>query len=167
MPEKLFYAITNLGDSAVTGALSVSLIVYLLILRQKRAALAVGAAFAVAALIIAVGKIALYSRCDLSEAPFGLRSPSGHTAISVAVYGLFAALVAASQTGRRRIIPYLVAVPLIGLIAASRVVLSYHTTGDVIAGLIVSGGLSVWRLGGPFCAEKRCAVPGGPLSLSH
>lgn len=133
----LLYAITDFGDSAVTGSLALCLAAYLLVMRQPKAALAITCSFVFATLAIALGKIAFYSRCDNSAALFDIWSPSGHTSVSVAVYGMSAYLVSTSQTGKRRLLPYFVAVPLVMLIALSRLALNYHTKGDVIAGLIV------------------------------
>lgn len=63
-----------------------------------------------------------------------IQSPSGHSAISMAVYGTCAVIVSSTQTGWRRIIPYLFVCPWILLIAVSRVLIGGHTVEDVIIG---------------------------------
>ena len=137
MLQPLLFAITNLGDSAVTGTLSLGLFAYLLAQREKKAALALAVAVGMATLTIFLGKLALYTRCDNAPLFWNLASPSGHTAISIALYGMFAVLVSSAQTGRYRLYPYFAAAPLVTLIALSRLFLHLHSTGDVVAGGIV------------------------------
>ena len=144
-----FNFITGFGDSAITGAFAVVMAVFFLIAKERRVAFALIAAFLLSVVLIALGKIILYSRCNaLPFAFLDLGSPSGHTALSVAVYGTFAIIVSLAQTGKRRILPYLFAVPFISLIALSRVVLGFHTKGDVLIGLStgILTCLVVWRL---------------------
>lgn len=144
----MIYILTNMGDSAVTGALTLALAFYLLSVEQKRAAVALGAAYALAAFSIALAKILLYSRCQTVGILFDLRSPSGHSALSLVAYGMFASFVASSWAGWRRFIPYLFAAPLVAGIAFSRVALGYHSKSDVVVGILIgfASCFAAWRL---------------------
>ncbi len=146
--QSLARAITDFGDDAVTGSLAAALTCGLLLMKHRRAAFMFASAVICTIGVLAIAKMALYSRCDPSSSFLDLRSPSGHSGISVAVYGLFAAFVSTSLSGWRRILPFLVAAPLIVLISISRVLLEAHTAADVIAGSVVglSISLGTWML---------------------
>ena len=161
----LFHAITDLGDSAVTCATVVAAAVIFLFYKQKRAALAIIVAFVFTAVLIILGKIILYSRCgDAPNTLFDLKSPSGHSAISVAVYGTLTIMIASSQSGKRRIIPYLLSIPFITLIVVSRVVLGAHSVSDVLvgSGIGLISCLSVW---GVFLKGEVTRCPWVPFSV--
>jgi membrane-associated phospholipid phosphatase len=148
MFHSLLHQASRLGDDAITGSLALALIVYLLLIRQKKAALTIAAAYIVTAAILALGKLALYSRCAPTDIFFGLRSPSGHSALSLISFGLFAAFVSTSLCGWRRFAPYLMVAPLIAAISVSRVALNAHTESDVIIGLFMGlvSSMVFWRL---------------------
>ena len=134
--------LTDFGDSAVTGTFALTTVIFLLVSKQKSAAKAMAGAFLLTVFLIALGKITLYSRCHPQLAAFfDLRSPSGHSALSFAVYGTYAAIIASSQISWRKIVPYLFVAVLVLLIAASRVILGCHTVADVVVGSSI--GLSV------------------------
>lgn len=126
--------ITGLGDSIVLGAFSVTLAVYLLLIGYRREPLAMILAFILPAAIIGVLKISFYI-CNTNL--WGIVSPSGHSAISIAVLGVAALILAKILTGLwRAIIPF----ALVGLaitIAISRTILGMHTDGDVVAGSLI------------------------------
>jgi undecaprenyl-diphosphatase len=151
------FAVTSLGDDAVTGSLALAITAYLLIAKQKKAALTMALSFVFAVAILALGKIVLYNGC-VKSAFFDLRSPSAHSALSLVICGLLAAFVSTSLIGWRRVIPYFVAAPLIALIAVSRFWLGIHTKSDVVFGLATGLAVSmvVWRL---FMREEvvRCS----------
>jgi len=146
MHRSLIVAVTSLGDDAVTGSLALAITIYLLAAKQKKAALTMALSFFFAVAILAFGKIVLYSGC-VASVFFDLRSPSGHSALALVVYGLFAAFVSTSLTGWRRVVPYLIAAPLIALISASRLWLGVHTKSDVVIGLAMGLAVSIsaWR----------------------
>lgn len=122
----------------MTGSLALIVGLYLLHFNQRRAAMAVGLSFALTAGVIALGKITLYSKCA-AFAVFAsdLRSPSGHTALSCAVYGTIALVVASAQHRAKRAVLLTLAAALICLIAVSRVAVGAHSPADVVAGLAV------------------------------
>lgn len=148
MLNHLFSSMTDWGDSAVTSLLALLFSLILLGLQQKRAAGAMALVFVVTAFGIAASKLVFYSQCVSDISFLGLRSPSGHSAMSVAVYGLSAAIISSSLAGKAEKIPYLIAVPFIVLIAASRVWIGAHTIPDVAVGSAWGFAVawSVWRL---------------------
>jgi len=136
--ESLFSAVTDLGDVALTGTFTLIFSAYLFASKEKRPALAILAAFIGAALAIALGKITIYSRCDLSTLPFDLRSPSGHSAIATAVYGTASITIASSLPSKKqRLVIYALTAFALIAIVVSRVILGYHTASDAVLGLSV------------------------------
>jgi len=133
----------DLGDSAVTSSLALFGAGYLVFLKQNRAAKALLASFFLAAALIALGKIVLYSQCVSIPAFWLLRSPSGHAAVSASVYFTLASIIASSESGWRRLGPYGGAFSVVVLIAVSRVVLRAHTSIDVWVGLCIGASVFV------------------------
>jgi membrane-associated phospholipid phosphatase len=91
-------------------------------------------AFCIAASSISLSKFAIYTGYIVLPDKLEIYSPSGHSAISMAVYATFAAIISSSQSGWRKIAPYLFFSSLILLISMSRVALTTHTMNDVIVG---------------------------------
>jgi membrane-associated phospholipid phosphatase len=164
MFHSLLHLVTNLGGDAITGAVVLVLTAYLLLTKQKKAALTIAASYVVAVLFLALGKLALYSRCDFTEPFWGLHSPSGHSALSLVSFGLLAAFVSTSLTGWRRFVSYLIAAPLIAAITVSRVILGAHTESDVIIGLIIGFVPSAifWRL---FMRGEKVRMTGKAFTI--
>ena len=149
MLNTFLHAMTDLGDSAVTCTCAIASAVVFVIYKQRRAALAVTVAFFSTAALITFGKISLYSQCgEIPDTFFDLKSPSGHSALSIAVYGTLTIIVASSLRGNRRVVPYLLAIPLLTLIVVSRVVLGAHSVIDVLVGSTIGliAWFGVWRI---------------------
>lgn len=132
----LLVMITDLGDSAVLSALVVALCAYLLAQHCRREALILAGAFAAACVSIAAVKVLLMG-CGTMLRHYGLHSPSGHSALSVTVYGLMAFLLGNRLPQRFRFIPMGLLIPLAIMIALSRVILGCHTLAEVIAGVLI------------------------------
>lgn len=147
MLHSFLHSLTNFGDGGIVGALVVLLAAFLATAGERKAALAVVAAAALVGGGIAAFKITLYSRCAQDALWLGLRSPSGHSAMAVVGYGLLTGAVASSLRGRMRYGLYVGALLWVGAIAASRVLLHYHSLGDVLAGLLLGtvATAAVWR----------------------
>lgn len=128
--------ITDLGDSGVLGALVIALSGYLYFAQCKREAIVLLASFIATSLAIALVKVLLMG-CGSALRSYGLHSPSGHTALSLSVYGTLAALIGNQLKSHYRFIPAGIMIPLAALIAVSRVVLGYHTIPEVMAGLAI------------------------------
>lgn len=141
MTNTVPFFITDLGDSAVTGTIAILFAAYLFIVGEKRMAAAMLLAFAGTGTLIALGKIILYNRCTATPLILDLRSPSGHSAVSLAVYGTIAAIVSSAVPPRWRAAPYIIAVPFVTMIAVSRVLIHVHTRADIAVGAII--GLTV------------------------
>jgi membrane-associated phospholipid phosphatase len=129
--------LTDFGDTAVTAPLAVAMGVFLLAARQPRLAVGWGLAIVGCAGAIAGLKIALVVCGGYPFGGSGLRSPSGHSAMSIAVYGGIAAIVGATLKRRAREAVIAGGVVLGIAIALSRVILGYHTPIEVAVGLAV------------------------------
>ncbi len=128
--------ITNLGDTAVTVPLALLTCGFLCAWREVRLALGWGLAILGCAGVIAVLKL-LLAACGHRLGVAGLLSPSGHSAMSAAVYGSLCLLIANPSPPLVRTMVYTVGALLIADIAASRVALRYHAPAEVAVGLIV------------------------------
>lgn len=128
--------VTDFGDSAVTLPLAGLALVFLLISGWPRAAWALLASVGAAGFGIGLLKLALES-CGRPLIGTSLVNPSGHMAMSVAVYGGLALIFARRRPGRRAIWMWIAAAGLLTAIAVSRLVLHAHTAGEVAAGTLV------------------------------
>ncbi len=140
--ERLFIAITDLGDSATLSAICLVSVAFLAWSGHRREAGAVLLAWLTAALAIALLKIAV-AGCGLHLFRLDIRSPSGHAAMSASVLGSLAAVASRQLTGRRRLLAVLPAALLVGAIAATRVSLGIHSLHEVLAGLVVGGSVAL------------------------
>jgi hypothetical protein len=147
--------VTDLGDSAVTLPLAAFMLLYLLLSRWPRAAVALAVSLAVGGFAIALLKLALQS-CGYRLLQTTLINPSGHVAMSTMVYGALAILLGAGLWGWRRWAVYGAFGLLIVAIALSRPILHAHNPEEVVAGFLVGlGAVAIfWRLQGPV-------LPGG------
>src|SRR5579871_1733888 len=124
---------TDLGNLAVLVPLALAMAVWLIRYQPRGAALAWLGALFVCGLVSALSKIVFYA-CPPIE---NLVSPSGHTSMSLVVYGGLGA-ICASQTGARwRAIPVAAVVGLVATIALSRVVLHFHSETEILVGSII------------------------------
>jgi hypothetical protein len=131
--QAIWVFLTDFGDTAVTVPLALLMAGFLVAAREPR--LAIGWGLAIVGCAGAIGGLKLvFAVCSH---PPGLASPSGHTAMSIAVYGGFAAVVGAILKGPARAALIAgAAVPVIG-IPLSRTIVSGHTKIEVAAGLAV------------------------------
>lgn len=140
-------AVTDLGDGGLMIALTAVIALYLLVSGYRNGALAM-----VGALLISAGTIALLKLIFIGcETRFGLhdiRSPSGHAALSAAVYGTILMLLTQRLPAGWRIVPWFGLVPLVLVIAATRIHLHFHTPAEVALGLTIGlcSVLCVWAL---------------------
>lgn len=156
--------VTDCGDSAVTVPLALLALIFLLMAGARRLALfwlltIGGCAGAIALLKLAFGV------CGQRIAIAHIVSPSGHTAMSAAVYGSLALLVGAALRPRyRRLLLFAAAIAVVG-IALSRVVLHEHNVAEIVLGLIV-GGTAVAVFHAVLAFEETPALPLGWFVLS-
>jgi len=136
--------VTDFGDSAVTVPLALLVFVFLWAARARR--IAFGWAVATGGCAVTMGALkVLFMACRPEFAD--ISSPSGHTAMSVVVYGALATLVGARlPTGQRRIVSIATGLAIIG-ISLSRWVLRDHTAAEIAIGFGVgTAALALFRL---------------------
>jgi membrane-associated phospholipid phosphatase len=132
----LVHLVTNLGDSALLVPASAVLLAYLLYIRSGRTAGIWATTLVLCACLTIVAKLALYT-CGAEPSLADLRSPSGHTSLSVTFYGCCALMAGADKDPSMRWLLLFGSVATTVAIAISRVVLQAHTIGDVAAGFAI------------------------------
>jgi membrane-associated phospholipid phosphatase len=150
--------ITDFGDSAVTLPLALLVLIFLFAAGSRRLALAWMLAIGSCGAVIGALKI-LFGACGHELTFVHLTSPSGHTAMSTAVYGSLALLIGARlPLGQRRTILAATAIVIVG-IAVSRVALHDHSRSEIALGFAVGvGAAALFR-----AALRRYAAPALPL----
>jgi membrane-associated phospholipid phosphatase len=139
--------VTDCGDSAVMVPLALLTAIFLFVAGSRRLAIFWCVAVGGSAVAIALLKLA-FGGCGYPLTRFAIASPSGHSALSTAVYGALTLLVAANLNRRWRVFVYAGAAILIVGIALSRVVLHDHNLAEIVIGLTVgAGGVAVFRAG--------------------
>jgi hypothetical protein len=151
MLTHLMYRVTDFGDAAVVLAVAAAACIWLCWRGRWRAAtfwlvVVTGCVASMVAL-----KLAFYTG-DVTVTGVALRNPSGHAALSAAVYGSLAWVVASQAADWRRPTLLLLGALAVAAIAVSRRYLHVHSTSDVVAGLLVGAfwaalfiGLGRWR----------------------
>lgn len=166
--------VTDFGDSAVTLPLVIFFSIYFVLLRRPKTVVAWVLATGGCGLIIALLKIFLRSCTQRAADGAGILSPSGHTAMSVAVYGSLAALAGLQISTRPRYFLAVFTTISVAAIALSRVALDAHTIGEVALGFLV-GSLAVtgfWfsvRREPPMTLQLRWLATGviGVIIVTH
>jgi membrane-associated phospholipid phosphatase len=163
-------AITNLGDLA--SALPVAAVLLLWAWTSGRRAVATVAAAGVIATVILTAGLKVFSR-DLFAEPHlshGLAlsagAPSGHAAIAAYVYGVAFLLFAGGRDGFWKVAGMALSLGAIVGVAVTRVTLETHTTGDVLAALLLAGLLLAplaWLVRRSPAATGPTAAGGGAL----
>ena len=154
-----FIAVTDLGDSAVLGGVTLLTGMTLAATGSRRAAALLVLAFLAAAAAMGLLKILFYD-CGFRFMALDIRSPSGHAALAVVVWGMLAAITARQLAGWRKYLPVLVAASLTGLIAVTRVTLGFHTLDEVCIGLlagmaVMTGSILLLRRAAPHRVNLR------------
>jgi len=161
MLHPYLHALTNLGDSVITLPIAAAVLAWLAIWGDRRAALAwLGALLACGAVTAAL-KI-YFKACPVPG--LELDSPSGHTSMSLYVYGGLT-LITAGQYRRWRRRAVLAAGGLLILaIALTRAVLEYHSTLEVVIGLAIgTAALALFWLA--YRRRRPARMPVWPLWL--
>jgi undecaprenyl-diphosphatase len=140
--------VSALGSTIVLGLVSLSVVFYLLMLRQGASALLVT--------ISVLGGLALgnllklfYARPRPDLVPpmvdvFSMSFPSGHATMSAVTYLALGALLAETQTSRRRKLYFLSLALLITIgVGLSRIYLGVHFPSDVLAGWCIGAAWAV------------------------
>jgi membrane-associated phospholipid phosphatase len=167
MQHAIWSFVTDFGDTAVTVPLALLMAGALAAARYFRMALGWCVAILACAGSIAGLKLAL-AVCGHQSGASALASPSGHTALSTAVYGGFAVVFGAQLERPARHALLAAAAALMLGIAASRAVLHYHTAIEVAVGLAV-GSLAlagVVALTGHYRPARLPILPLGVAALA-
>ena len=139
--------ITDFGDTAVTLPLAGLTIAFLFLSGWRRAALLFALTLAGCGIAIGLTKLFLQS-CGQPLLHVAVTNPSGHAAMSTAVYGSLAILYTAREAAERRWLPWIGAGLLLGAIALSRVILDTHSPIEVALGLAIGlAALALFRRG--------------------
>jgi len=156
--------ITDFGDSAVTVPLALLVLAFLVAGGHSRVAL--GWVWAIGGCALIIGGLKLiFGACGHDLAFVDITSPSGHTAMSTAVYGSLALLIGARlPPGQRRTILVAAALAIIG-IAVSRVAVHDHSRSEVAVGFVV-GVAAVVAFRGVLQRHMAPALPLGWILLS-
>ena len=128
--------VTDFGDSAVTLPLAALTVAFLFFSRWPRAAIAFAITLAGCGIAIGLVKLALES-CGRPLLHTEITNPSGHAAMSTAVYGSLALLFGCNVSAERRWLLAAGATTLLGGIAVSRVVLDNHSAAEVAVGFLI------------------------------
>jgi membrane-associated phospholipid phosphatase len=137
--------VTDFGDSAVILPLSALVLGFLWTVGQRRVAIAWVVGIGAAAAVIAAFKL-VFGACGSAIAIAHIASPSGHTAMSTAVYGSLAVLIGGRFPPRCRSVLALAAAIVIVAIGWSRVVLHDHSRAEILVGFLVGvGALLLFR----------------------
>ncbi|MFC7399161.1 phosphatase PAP2 family protein [Chelatococcus sp. GCM10030263] len=134
----MMHRITGLGDVAVLVPVAALVALYCFMAGHRRLALQWSLMILVGMALTGVAKLTFHACGDMLTGD-RIRSPSGHAALSMMVFGGLAIVMAG---GRDRIIRVLFALGgavLVLLIGWSRVRLNYHTRSEVLAGFMLGG----------------------------
>ena len=139
------FVITTLGSSYVLIAVALAAALGLALRGRWRSAVVLIVAYAVTDATVAIVKlIAERPRPDanLTEAN-GFSFPSGHSAMSMAVYGCLAFALARACRGFPRVACGLVGAAIVVAIGLSRIYLGVHYPSDVLAGWITGAAIFI------------------------
>jgi len=155
--------VTDFGDSAVTAPLAALTLFFLLATGERRIAL--DWVLATGGCAVAIGALKLvFGACGQRLAIADIVSPSGHAAMSTAVYGCLALLIGARRAPlRRHAVNIIAALAIVG-VALSRVALHDHTPAEIAVGLVV-GAIAVAAFHAVGRRHPKPALPLGWLLL--
>lgn len=123
---------TDFGDAAILLPLAVLILIWLRLGGSRLAwAWTVTVGFCVA--LTAILKV-FFNACPPAV---DMHSPSGHTALSILVYGTLALVTAMEWGGWWRVLAIVTGSSLILMIAASRLLLGVHSVAEVGLGIVI------------------------------
>jgi len=161
--RSLWVLVTDCGDAAVTLPLALLTLVFLVASRERRLAIVWVLTIGGCAMTIGALKLA-FAACGHPLTPLEIESPSGHTAMSTAVYLSLALLVGAALAPAVRAALFGGAGLLVAVIAVSRLTLDMHDMSEVAIGLAV-GLAAVGGFGATLRRQPAPAVPALWLGL--
>lgn len=152
--DVLVNSITHLGDSALVIPASVFLVAYLVYRRFPRHA---GLWLTTLALcgFLTLALKAVFFACGTS---LTIRSPSGHTSLSLTFYGCAAVMASVDKTRATQLAMLAAAAGLALVVALTRIALHAHTTGEVLSGLLIGSVCVAW-FGKGYFALRPIILP--------
>ncbi len=164
--DHLLVAVTELGDALVNGAFAAAVLLLLVVQRKLRAA-----GFWLLALGGGVGLVQLFKWALHRPRPIAIYQgvsswgfPSGHTTLSVVLFGFLAVLLVRSFSKRWNWLPFGAALGISLLVAFSRLYLGAHWLSDILGGLALGWAwvtfLGIFYLrGAPEVISKKILLP--------
>lgn len=137
--DDIMVTITMLADPVVDAAVSSALLLWLLYKRNTSAAIHLLAAVAFGIVLIAALKLTLQvpRPTVISDGISAFSFPSGHTTMSMVIYGFAAVLLARELAPLKRRLVYVLTGSWVILVALSRLYLGAHWVSDVAGGLML------------------------------
>lgn len=162
MLHPFLHALTDLGDLIVTLPIAAFVLIWLAAWGDRRNALVWLAALIACAAVTATLKV-YFKACPVPG--LYLDSPSGHTSMSLYVYGGLTLITAAQFRQWRRHAVLAAGGLLILLIALSRAALEYHSTLEVAIGLVIGAAALAlfWLL---YRGHRPSRMPVSPLWIA-
>lgn len=162
--DAIMIVITELGDTAVTLPLALTIVLWLAWHRAWRDLLYWLGALGFGALCVAVVNAMSQTLSTLPGAS-AYNLPGGHATMSTVIYGLLAVFIAASLRPRWRWPVYAAATLVIVAISFSRVYLGAHWLADVTAGLaLATSGIALLAIA--YTRHRRVVMLGYGLPAS-
>ncbi|MGK2944717.1 MAG: VTT domain-containing protein [Desulfuromonadales bacterium] len=162
--DQVLVVVTELGDGVVNIAIASAVLLALLFRRQFRAAGFWLLALSGAAGLVQLFKLTLHRPrpIDVYQGVASWGFPSGHTTMSVVLYGFLAILLVRRFKPGHRWLPFGFAIGMSMLIAFSRLYLGAHWLSDVLGGLALGWAwvtfLGIIFLRRPEAAPSRVAL---------
>ena len=148
---KTFIWITELGGTVLIGGIAFALGLYFLLRKQFYSLTGLVVSIAgTAAVVFLLKEIIARARPDVFYQAYledGFSFPSGHAAMSLALYGFLAYLAWKNLPRKQGAGVVVLAMVLIGLIGLSRLYLGLHFLSDVLGGYAIAAlflGLGIW-----------------------
>jgi membrane-associated phospholipid phosphatase len=162
MLRTFLHALTDFGDSIITLPIAALVLIWFAIWGDRKARLVWLAGLILCGAVTATLKI-YFKACPV--AGLDLDSPSGHTSMSLYVYGGLILITAAQfDHWRRNGVLVLGGLFILG-IALSRAVLEYHSKLEVAIGLVIgAAALALFWL--PYRTHRPARMPVWPLWLA-
>ncbi len=151
---QVFFFITQFGSTIMIGGIALALGLFLII--RERLSNFAGLCISVIgtiAVVFPLKEIAGRARPDAIYQAYlesGFSFPSGHSALSLALYG-FIAYIALKIWPEKRLLILIGFGTLVALVGISRLYLGLHYTSDVLTGYLIAG---IFLLTGTLVSER-------------
>jgi len=132
-----------MGDSFVLSAMALTSSFWLYKSGCRSGALVLF--FSLVTATVGIGALKLiFFICGNELHVINVRSPSGHAALSSAVFMAYGWLFATATSGWRRLATILLTSALVASISLTRIILEFHSVGEVIIGLLTGCASFSW-----------------------